>query len=124
MLVSKPATRRASAWATTPAESRKSPSVAKHRMASARLLYNTLVAQVRALTGKLDITIPVLFLLAGEDKLVDPGMSEKVFARLRTADKNIILYPEMYHALPIDSGREKVFEDIIEWVRDRIKEGR
>ncbi|MGB2599960.1 MAG: lysophospholipase [Candidatus Omnitrophota bacterium] len=96
----------------------------EHRMASARLLCSTLAAQVRALTGKLDITIPVLFLLAGEDQLVDPGMSEKVFARLRTANKNIILYPGMYHALPIDSGREKVFEDIIEWVRDRIKEGR
>jgi alpha-beta hydrolase superfamily lysophospholipase len=93
-------------------------------MASARLLYSTLAAQVRALTGKLDITIPVLFLLAGDDQLVDPGMSEKVFARLRTADKNKILYPGMYHALSIDSGREKVFEDVIEWVRDRIKEGR
>jgi alpha-beta hydrolase superfamily lysophospholipase len=93
----------------------------EHRMASARLLYSTLAAQVRALAGKLDITIPVLFLLAGEDQLVDPGMSEKVFARLKTADKNIIFYPGMYHALSIDSGREKVFEDILEWVRSRTK---
>ncbi len=92
----------------------------EHRVASARLLYNTLSAQTRAVTGKPDMAIPVLFLLAGEDKLVDPGMSERVFTRLKANDKNIIVYPDMYHALPIDSGREEVFEDILEWIRDRV----
>jgi alpha-beta hydrolase superfamily lysophospholipase len=92
----------------------------EHRVASARLLYNTLAAQTCALIGRPDMTIPVLFLLAGEDKLVDPGMSERVFARLRANDKNIIVYPGMHHALPIDSGREEVFEDILEWIKDRV----
>ncbi|MFH1678910.1 MAG: alpha/beta fold hydrolase [Candidatus Omnitrophota bacterium] len=92
----------------------------EHRLASSKLLINTVLAQMRAgfLTTKL--TIPALFLLAGEDLLVDSKASLNIFNRLRIKDKTIIQYPDMYHALSIDIGREKVFEDILKWVRKRL----
>jgi len=46
-------------------------------------------------------------------------MSEKVFRGLKTKDKKIIMYPEMYHALSIELAREKVFEDILRWLIKR-----
>jgi acylglycerol lipase len=92
----------------------------EHRLATAKLLYNTFIAQMRVSMMKTHIEIPVLFLLAGEDSLVSPEKSERVFAGLKSNDKNIIFYPGMYHALSIELGREKVFEDILEWTRDRV----
>ena len=91
----------------------------EHRLATGRLLYNIFMAQIRVKILGSNIADPVLFLIAGEDKLVSPGASENVFARLKSGDKNIIFYPEMYHSLSVDSGREQVFEDILEWVNER-----
>jgi alpha-beta hydrolase superfamily lysophospholipase len=92
----------------------------EHRLATARLLYNTFMAQMRIKILGSHVTDPVLFLVSGEDKLVSPRASENVFAKLKSNDKNFIFYPDMYHSLSVDSGREQVFEDILEWVRERV----
>ncbi|MFC1548602.1 alpha/beta hydrolase [Candidatus Omnitrophota bacterium] len=92
----------------------------EHRLATAKLLYNTLFAQMRVSMMKARLEIPVLFLLAGEDSLINPEKSQKIFARLESNDKNIIFYPGMYHALSIELGREKVFEDILGWISERV----
>ncbi len=92
-----------------------------HRLATAKLLLNIILGQVRADSLKDKIEIPVLFLIAGRfDKLIDPDKARKVFNSLETKDKEIIQYPEMHHTLPVDLGRQKLFEDILEWVDKRI----
>jgi alpha-beta hydrolase superfamily lysophospholipase len=67
------------------------------------------------------LSMPVLFLVAGDDKIVDTKESIKVFKRLRVRDKNLIEYSDMYHSLSIDLGKERVFEDLLKWISDRIK---
>ena len=62
---------------------------------------------------------PVLFLISGTDYLVDERASRRLFAKLRLADKTVVEYPEMLHALSIDLGREKVFRDILDWADPR-----
>jgi alpha-beta hydrolase superfamily lysophospholipase len=74
--------------------------------------------QAKKLTARLGI--PVLFLIAGIDYLIDERASRKLFARLPVADKTILEYPEMLHALSIDLGREKVFGDILDWAGPRV----
>ena len=91
----------------------------EHRSASARLIYELIASQVRARIVKEKVKIPVLFLLAGEDKLVDSRASERIFKSLEVRDKTLIEYPGMYHALSIDLGREKVFRDIADWIQKR-----
>nr|MBC8428746.1 alpha/beta hydrolase [FCB group bacterium] len=54
------------------------------------------------------------------DTLVDPKASKSVFKGLKHKDKKLIEYPEMYHALSIDIGRETVFNDILKWIVERI----
>ena len=91
----------------------------EHRLATPRLLLNIAVAQLRARIFIGKIKIPILFLLAGEDLLVDSGIALRVFDLLKAEDKEMIEYPDMYHALSIDVGKEKVFNDILEWMMKR-----
>ncbi|RKY42516.1 MAG: hypothetical protein DRP85_02570 [Candidatus Makaraimicrobium thalassicum] len=96
----------------------------EHRLASSKLLFEIAAAQVRATFIKNRLKTGVLFLLPGRDKLVDPGASRKIFAGIGSGDKELIEYPDMYHALSIGLGREKVFNDILGWINKRAaKEG-
>jgi len=61
--------------------------------------------------------VPVLFLVAGTDHLVDPDATRAVFDRIRHADKQFKLYPEKYHEIFNDPGYEDVFADILNWLR-------
>jgi len=63
---------------------------------------------------------PPLFLIPGEDRLADSRAGRRLFARLTLADKAILEYPGMFHALSIDLGREKVFRDIQDWAGRRL----
>ena len=91
----------------------------EHQVATARLLVNILAAQIRARFLQGRHTIPVLFLLAGDDVMVDSTVSLKIYQTLKVKDKAVIQYPEMSHALSIDLGREKVFADIAAWLQKR-----
>lgn len=92
----------------------------EHRQATSKLLFNILVAQRQSRLLKDKVKIPVLFLLSGEDSLVDSQAAEEFFGCLKVKDKAMITYPDMRHALSIDLGKEKVFEDILKWVQPRI----
>ena len=90
----------------------------EHQVATARLLLNFLAAQIRSqfLNG---LDIPTLFLIAGGDVMVDSKTSLKVYKHLKVKDKTVIQYPEMFHALSVDLGREKMFKDIAAWFQKR-----
>lgn len=92
----------------------------EQRSASSRLLFNIAAAQVRCMLFKKRIKAPVLFLVAGKDMLINSKASKTIFDGLKVKDKTMLQYPEMYHALSIDVGKESVFEDILNWVERRI----
>jgi alpha-beta hydrolase superfamily lysophospholipase len=95
----------------------------EHRFASSRLLVEILLAEQRAKKIKNKLTMPVLFLLSGQDTIVSTGESMRVYQSLNVPDKTVKVYPEMYHALSIDLGRESVFEDILNWIKARVGPG-
>lgn len=88
---------------------------------SSGMLFEILKAQVRSNFLAPDITDDTLFLLAGDDAVVDPAASERVFKKIRHSGKRLIMYPGMKHALTIEAGREKVFEDIWEWIKSDLE---
>lgn len=91
----------------------------EYRQASSKLIFEILSAQARARHVK-KMTTPVLFLLAGEDRIVDPEPARAVFKGLVSGDKELIEFPGMYHSLTIDLGKESVFSRIWRWVEKRI----
>ncbi|MBU4377156.1 MAG: lysophospholipase [Candidatus Omnitrophica bacterium] len=88
----------------------------EHRLVSAKLAFEITRLQKKALSSAAKITLPTLFLLAGDDKVVDPDVSRRVFYAIAAKDKKIVEYPEMCHALSIDLGKEKVFLEILKWI--------
>ena len=92
----------------------------EYRTASSKLIFEILLAQLRAGSIGKKITTPVLFLSAGEDKIVDTKAATGIFNSMMIKDKKLIEYPGMYHALSIDLGKESVFEDISRWIMPRI----
>lgn len=92
----------------------------EHRLATARLLLAIVFSQVSVQFFKKRMRIPVLFLLAGKDTFSDTNSSRRFFQSLNINDKEIVLYPQMHHALSIELDREKVFEDMLKWIEIRI----
>jgi alpha-beta hydrolase superfamily lysophospholipase len=90
------------------------------RTASLKLMFGFLPVQARAGRLARTFTSPALFLIPGIDHLVDESGARKIFAKLAAADKTLIEYPEMYHALSIDLDRENVFRDILDWAAKRV----
>ncbi|HEX2695349.1 MAG TPA: alpha/beta fold hydrolase [Acidobacteriota bacterium] len=90
------------------------------RVASLKLLVNALGEQMGASRRAKKHGVPALFLLAGQDELVDPRAARKAFAKHGAGDKTLLEYPEMRHALSIELDRERVFEDILAWVEKRV----
>ncbi len=87
------------------------------RVASAQFLMNTVRGQIEAVRHIKKIMRPVLFLLSGNDQIVDNRVTQKIFSQMTIEDKKLIEYPQMYHALSVDLDREKVFADILEWIQ-------
>lgn len=92
----------------------------KDVLSTSRVLFDIFIVQLRSRLLRQRIDMPLLFLVAGDDKLVDSESSKKVFKRLIAKDKSMIEYPDMYHSLSIDIGKEKVFQDILNWAERRM----
>lgn len=87
------------------------------RVTTSKFLLNTLLEQIKANFIIPRIELPTLFLVSGHDLFVSSTESGNVFRRLPVKDKTLIEYPEMYHALSVDLGREKVFGDLAAWLK-------
>jgi acylglycerol lipase len=90
------------------------------RVASLKLLAAFFPVQARARRLAKTYAVPVLFLIPGVDHVIDERAGRKIFGKLAAADKTLIEYPEMFHTLSIDLGREKVFRDILDWSGKRV----
>ncbi len=94
-----------------------------HGKISARLLNAMLSAIAGAQQQASSLSIPVLLLVSGQDRLVDAQGSRDFHARLTSAPARLIEYPALYHELfnEIDAG--KVFGDLDAWLtelQDRV----
>lgn len=92
----------------------------KDVMQASKVLFDIFITQLYMRFSKMKISSPILFLTAGNDKLVYSDVSKKIFEKINAKDKVLINYPGMYHSLSIDIDKEKVFQDILDWMDRRI----
>jgi alpha-beta hydrolase superfamily lysophospholipase len=69
---------------------------------------------VKHQTGPL--AAPVIFLIPGQDKIVDSEKTLEFFRNLKFRDKELREYPEMYHEVFNETAKTKVFEDVKKWL--------
>lgn len=65
------------------------------------------------------ITIPVLFLIAGDDRLVDPVRTLELAGRVK-GPAAVRQYDEMYHETLHDPERHRVMEDILAFLQGAV----
>ena len=87
------------------------------RFASSKLLFDIADTQFISRFNRRAPIEDTLFLLSGNDKIVDVKVSRKIFKRLKSPNSKLIEYPEMKHALSVEQDRKRVFTDILSWIR-------
>lgn len=92
----------------------------EYRVISSRFIFEIFMIQARGMYAKKKLTTPTLFLVAEEDKIVDPNGTRAVFDSLTVKDKKYVGFPGMYHSLSIELGKEAVFEELLKWVEERL----
>ena len=86
--------------------------------ATARWFTETTAAQddLRARAGR--VHVPTLMQVAGDDRIVDAAVSQVIFDRLGAADKNLTVYPGLYHEIYNEVDRERVLTDLTNWLAE------
>ena len=86
------------------------------RRATARFLANSvrLDGYLRFVPGY--VTVPVLLLLAGRDRIIDNANTRRFVESFATSDKTIIEYPEAHHTLEFEPRPQRYLDDLIGWL--------
>ena len=64
------------------------------------------------------LNTPVLYLYGEKDEIVPADPTYKVMAKI-TAQKRLVVYENGWHMLLRDKQRERVWRDILTWIKDR-----
>lgn len=83
--------------------------------ATARWFTETLQAQDDVADRATDIQGPFLFLLAGEDRIVDSSAARDVFHNLGSSDRELEMFPDLYHELLNETVWTEIADRIIQW---------
>lgn len=82
--------------------------------------FTEITAAQRALIAHAEeIATPALFLLSGADRIADHRIAASVFDRLSSTNKQLRIYPELYHEIfnELPAAREEVLRDLTVWLR-------
>ena len=91
-----------------------------HRYGTARLSTEVVGAIARVQAGAARFPLPLLVLHGGADRMVPPEGSRRFVAAVGHPDRRLIEYPDAYHVLFADTGRERALTDLTEWIDDRL----
>jgi len=87
-----------------------------HATITPRLLRSMLDYIDAAHAGAASLDIPVLLVVAGDDRLVDAAGSDAFFSRLTPGVGKIHRYKDYYHEIFNETGKDRVFDDIRGWL--------
>jgi acylglycerol lipase len=62
------------------------------------------------------ITLPILILHGGSDRLVPPGSSRSVYEWIGSADKTLKIYDGLYHEVYNEPEKNRVWADVLAWL--------
>lgn len=66
-----------------------------------------------------ELTMPLLLMLAGRDKIIDNAQVQTFFDRAPSSDKQLIRYAKAEHTLEFETHPEPYFADLTKWLCSR-----
>jgi len=93
-----------------------------HDRISFRWLAECLKANAAAHALAPSLETPVLLQLGGDDKIVDPRPSQRLFQKLASRDKTLHIYRGYYHEIfnETPERRHTAIKDLVDWMAKRI----
>jgi alpha-beta hydrolase superfamily lysophospholipase len=91
-----------------------------HRRATARFFTEFKWAMRNAEERAAEIRLPILILQAGDDRLVRAAATEAFAAEVGSEDKELHVYPGLYHEIFNETDNERVFADLEHWLESRL----
>ena len=92
------------------------PLVSKSKL-SARFLLGLRQTMDRVQAQASQITLPILIMHGGADVMTAPEGSEKLFSLVSSKDKQLKIYPGLYHEIFNEPEAESVFADVLSWLQ-------
>ena len=87
-----------------------------HKKITPRLYLEMTAAMEWVLTQTGPLACPVLFIVPGDDRIVDSKKAIEFFRNLKYRDKELLEYPGMYHEAFNEIDKHKVFGDVKQWL--------
>ncbi len=66
------------------------------------------------------IKLPIIVMQGGQDTFVSVDATKTYFKRVTSADKTLKIYEGYLHEIFNDIGREKVYSDVMAWLKERF----
>jgi alpha-beta hydrolase superfamily lysophospholipase len=77
-------------------------------------------AMKEVVDGASQIATPVLVMHGSEDRLASVDATRRIFERIGSTDKELVIYPGFYHELFNEPEKQEVFEGVTEWLDKRF----
>jgi acylglycerol lipase len=87
---------------------------------TARLAAELLKAMQRVSAEGSGITLPILIIQGGSDRLVDPSGAQLLYRTVGSTDKKIKVYNGLYHEVFNEPEQDQVLGDIEEWLESHL----
>lgn len=85
-----------------------------------RLITEILRTADRVLKNAADISLPMLILHGGDDKMASPSGSEKLYAGISSSDKTLKIYPGLYHEIFLEPEKLEIYATIHTWLEQKL----
>ncbi len=80
-----------------------------------------LLEMMKEIEGKVeDFNFPVLIMHGADDLLTNPKGSKILQEKAASTDKTLKIYPGLYHELLNEVEKEKIMEEIVNWINLRV----
>ena len=85
-----------------------------------RLITEILRTADRVLKYAANISLPMLILHGGDDKMASPSGSEKLYAGISSSDKTLKIYPGLYHEIFLEPEKLEIYATIHTWLEQKL----
>ena len=91
------------------------------RRATARFLVENARLDVYLRRAPRFVRVPVLLLLAGQDRIIDNAPTRAYVGRFASDGREVIEYPEAHHTLEFEPDPERFLGDLLRWLDRQVQ---